>query len=157
MHFPHAAAASSSLHTSMPLILQGNPGCRWSVCHSVTRGNPVHIATCNMNSFVRFEGSLRADSNLQSCCVVSGGWTGASMSAVQRYCTYLSNECLLQPANLEQTGVHMCSSALDQLGHGTVRDLVWDQQSHLVPGKRCLLYTSPSPRDRQKSRMPSSA
>ena len=24
-------------------------------------------------------------------------------------------------------------------------------------GKRCLLYTSPSPRDRQKSRMPSSA
>ena len=26
-----------------------------------------------------------------------------------------------------------------------------------VPGKTCLLYTSPSPRDRQKSRMPSSA
>ena len=25
------------------------------------------------------------------------------------------------------------------------------------PGKGCLLYTSPSPRDRQKSRMPSSA
>ena len=27
----------------------------------------------------------------------------------------------------------------------------------VVPGKDCLLYTSPSPRDRQKSRMPSSA
>ena len=26
-----------------------------------------------------------------------------------------------------------------------------------VQGARCLLYTSPSPRDRQKSRMPSSA
>ena len=26
-----------------------------------------------------------------------------------------------------------------------------------TPGKSCLLYTSPSPRDRQKSRMPSSA
>ena len=26
-----------------------------------------------------------------------------------------------------------------------------------IPGKGCLLYTSPSPRDRQKSRMPSSA
>ena len=26
-----------------------------------------------------------------------------------------------------------------------------------APGKICLLYTSPSPRDRQKSRMPSSA
>ena len=28
---------------------------------------------------------------------------------------------------------------------------------HLEQGKDCLLYTSPSPRDRQKSRMPSSA
>ena len=27
----------------------------------------------------------------------------------------------------------------------------------IVPVKVCLLYTSPSPRDRQKSRMPSSA
>ena len=33
------------------------------------------------------------------------------------------------------------------------------QQRQLVPDDRyaCLLYTSPSPRDRQKSRMPSSA
>ena len=28
---------------------------------------------------------------------------------------------------------------------------------HLIPRRTCLLYTSPSPRDRQKSRMPSSA
>ena len=31
---------------------------------------------------------------------------------------------------------------------------------HIIKGKKCsccLLYTSPSPRDRQKSRMPSSA
>ena len=27
----------------------------------------------------------------------------------------------------------------------------------ITEGKSCLLYTSPSPRDRQKSRMPSSA
>ena len=30
-------------------------------------------------------------------------------------------------------------------------------QFHLALGYNCLLYTSPSPRDRQKSRMPSSA
>ena len=29
--------------------------------------------------------------------------------------------------------------------------------SNIPPHKSCLLYTSPSPRDRQKSRMPSSA
>ena len=41
---------------------------------------------------------------------------------------------------------------------------VWDpqagtaQQSHnYVPGVTCLLYTSPSPRDKRQSRMPSSA
>ena len=28
---------------------------------------------------------------------------------------------------------------------------------HDLPGETCLLYTSPSPRDRQKARMPSSA
>ena len=33
--------------------------------------------------------------------------------------------------------------------------LIW--LSGLLLGKNCLLYTSPSPRDRQKSRMPSSA
>ena len=31
------------------------------------------------------------------------------------------------------------------------------QQTNLGLGTTCLLYTSPSPRDRQKSRMPSSA
>ena len=35
------------------------------------------------------------------------------------------------------------------------RDLLVSAQTG--SGKTCLLYTSPSPRDRQKSRMPSSA
>ena len=39
---------------------------------------------------------------------------------------------------------------LDAIGSMTVLEL-----SQLI--KDCLLYTSPSPRDRQKSRMPSSA
>ena len=33
-------------------------------------------------------------------------------------------------------------------------DLWWWESNRMLP---CLLYTSPSPRDRQKSRMPSSA
>ena len=40
------------------------------------------------------------------------------------------------------------------------RDHAADQQAHRGERERppaCLLYTSPSPRDRQKSRMPSSA
>ena len=35
--------------------------------------------------------------------------------------------------------------------------LLLDDGKKVQVGKPCLLYTSPSPRDRQKSRMPSSA
>ena len=40
-------------------------------------------------------------------------------------------------------------------GVSTLRDKSRDELKKLY--KNCLLYTSPSPRDRQKSRMPSSA
>ena len=36
-------------------------------------------------------------------------------------------------------------------------EIVNDMKSHVERLHPCLLYTSPSPRDRQKSRMPSSA
>ena len=39
----------------------------------------------------------------------------------------------------------------------TITVLVETYKKHPLYGKRCLLYTSPSPRDRSVSRMPSSA
>ena len=45
-------------------------------------------------------------------------------------------------------------------GNGSTEDLTGrliDLVAPIGKGQRCLLYTSPSPRDRQKSRMPSSA
>ena len=39
-------------------------------------------------------------------------------------------------------------TTMDELGPSSVKE---------IADKACLLYTSPSPRDRQKSRMPSSA
>ena len=45
----------------------------------------------------------------------------------------------------------------DRALHGASNDGLLNQSRILVPGQVCLLYTSPSPRDRQKSRMPSSA
>ena len=41
------------------------------------------------------------------------------------------------------------------LGHATTLPVTLEQMVHHT--QACLLYTSPSPRDRQKSRMPSSA
>ena len=37
------------------------------------------------------------------------------------------------------------------------RNALLSAKEHADPDLACLLYTSPSPRDRQKSRMPSSA
>ena len=37
------------------------------------------------------------------------------------------------------------------------QSLAWPRTSVILKDGSCLLYTSPSPRDRQKSRMPSSA
>ena len=39
----------------------------------------------------------------------------------------------------------------------TRKDIISLQSKHGITKPACLLYTSPSPRDRQKSRMPSSA
>ena len=35
--------------------------------------------------------------------------------------------------------------------------IAWDQETNMPKGSVCLLYTSPSPRDVEESRMPSSA
>ena len=45
---------------------------------------------------------------------------------------------------------------LDKAG-GQCIELYPDKPIYDIPAIPCLLYTSPSPRDRQKSRMPSSA
>ena len=46
---------------------------------------------------------------------------------------------------------------LEYLGDAVLSAIVADYLFKRYPYKGCLLYTSPSPRDRQKSRMPSSA
>ena len=52
-------------------------------------------------------------------------------------------------------------SALDPIASGVVEDMIAEMRGSftiiIVTHNLCLLYTSPSPRDRQKSRMPSSA
>jgi 4-hydroxy-L-threonine phosphate dehydrogenase PdxA len=44
---------------------------------------------------------------------------------------------------------------LNGIGYEIIIKSLYDQR--MLEGITCLLYTSPSPRDRQKSRMPSSA
>ena len=54
-------------------------------------------------------------------------------------------------------GMHTVAVASDAAGGGMALSCDWDTAHEAVYCSSCLLYTSPSPRDRQKSRMPSSA
>ena len=56
---------------------------------------------------------------------------------------------------VDETGLVL--EVQQQLGDGVVRTIAMGASEGLKRGVSCLLYTSPSPRDRTRSRMPSSA
>ena len=77
----------------------------------------------------------------------------------------LTAEAILDPANIEtwseignpaRRSRAADRSCLRQLGRDVAVSVPWIPAPPSLP-QTCLLYTSPSPRDRQKSRMPSSA
>ena len=57
------------------------------------------------------------------------------------------------------TGIGFLDHMLEQLARHSLMDITLKAKGdlHIDDHHTCLLYTSPSPRDRQKSRMPSSA
>ena len=57
--------------------------------------------------------------------------------------------CLLGPSGIGKTTILRTIAGLEKINEGEIF-----LKGQLIS---CLLYTSPSPRDRQKSRMPSSA
>ena len=63
---------------------------------------------------------------------------------------------LVSLAYLDRVGVHLAYPIND--AHNQLVQVSSSKEAYLLAkGHLCLLYTSPSPRDRQKSRMPSSA
>ena len=70
------------------------------------------------------------------------------------YKMYLSSDCTLQ---LECMKLELLVIADQRAAVNTFPGLVHTARHTMEVGYTCLLYTSPSPRDRTRSRMPSSA
>ena len=75
------------------------------------------------------------------------------MTEQRRNHSYSKSEALLQRAkNVIPNGIPGHFNPMAQVPAGTYPHYV-----DRAKGSRCLLYTSPSPRDKRQSRMPSSA
>ena len=102
----------------------------------------------------------------QGSCPVSAhvaGHPDALNASNGQACYWFSNGCTI--------GCESCDGTTNHVGHGGQQFLYMGLNASQIkeanltignpfepaPGTICLLYTSPSPRDRQKSRMPSSA
>ena len=81
----------------------------------------------------------------------------------REYLASLRESALLQnhliEAGIGEQAWHLRPSGDTPADRGLARHWGWETPGSLLRGHfvGCLLYTSPSPRDRQKSRMPSSA
>ena len=91
---------------------------------------------------------MTAERQLQDKETVAG-WADRLQCQIERFLDFEGENPARMVNNLEWTAP---LSAIDLL-----RDLGKNFRMGTMLAKDCLLYTSPSPRDRQKSRMPSSA
>ena len=82
--------------------------------------------------------------------VVIGGGPGGYVCAIRLAQLGLKTACIESRGSLGGTCLNVGCIPSKSL-------LNLSEEFHKVKGLACLLYTSPSPRDRQKSRMPSSA
>ena len=93
----------------------------------------------------------------------------SKLSHVQTTACAFQNDCTRKSVNIEPNGdlyvcLEMADAGMAPIGNGVAGEWYTDALSlyasrskNLPQSCSCLLYTSPSPRDRQKSRMPSSA
>ena len=83
----------------------------------------------------------------------AGNWTGVDVDVCRAVAAAVlgdANKVKFTPLSAKERFTALTSGEIDILSRNTTWTLSRDADI-------CLLYTSPSPRDRQKSRMPSSA
>ena len=73
----------------------------------------------------------------------------------------LATHYLPMPGDLRQELLALCSSGPDEIARAALAENRWatlaGEGIRQLLARHCLLYTSPSPRDKRQSRMPSSA
>ena len=80
-------------------------------------------------------------------------WMRMDISKVAKHCGELEDEREIVSREVQE----LRGQRSRALRPSTLAAMVMGRLAMPDPSRTCLLYTSPSPRDRQKSRMPSSA
>ena len=95
---------------------------------------------------------------IQRATLASGAASAAAASAAAAAATLTQGVVYAASgAKRHKTGDGAFSSLAGEDAEGLLGTLCTDMVRMAAKARHCLLYTSPSPRDRQKSRMPSSA
>ena len=115
--------------------------------------SPEDVRACVLAG--KHEGKLATDGAERTVWLVPAGTGGAEKEREEWTTTYEGRAAsvpLPKPKFPKKSGGYMSESSTDPHTHGDGAGRVAPRPPIYV----CLLYTSPSPRDRQKSRMPSS-
>ena len=114
----------------------------------------VSAHLCESVTFNRCVAGCSADVGRGACgvdgvCECAEGWMGLSCD--------VPTPSVGRETRIDGTVAYAYDTNGTTFGEKHVSDVLLDVRKNVVYVYACLLYTSPSPRDRQKSRMPSSA
>ena len=87
---------------------------------------------------------------------ITGGLCRFDVNTKLRHYEQEATELLLQ-SSMEGVTSHRYNNLLESFQRNDLSDNVASVLGQIEQGRSCLLYTSPSPRDKRQSRMPSSA
>ena len=146
------------IHGYPPLFNAGSEVYSQSICNELSKNNKVLVFTREENPFLPDLSTRRItiNENLEIEYINnSNGKDRYRCSQIDDAVEKLVHEFKPDIAHIGHLN-HLSTGVIDVL-HSHRIPIVYTLHDFWLMCPRCLLYTSPSPRDRQKSRMPSSA